>query len=102
MPRPPSLSKFSTAQLENIIAGRRTEVGRLERQRAKIARKLNQIDARIAQLGGSIGARMRNGTGRVKNAKSLNEMLMMVLGRSSKPMKVGDIADAVRSGGYRT
>ena len=101
MARPPSLSNLSIAQLQQLIEGRKAEISRLERQRNKVARKLNQIDSRIEALGGS--SRGRNGSGgRAKNSKSLPEMLHSVLSKSSKPMGVGDIADAVRAGGYKT
>jgi hypothetical protein len=101
MARPASLNNLSIAQLKNIIASRESEISRLERQRAKIARKLSQIDSRITSLGGD--GRMRSASGgRVKNSKSLPEMLVTVLSKSSKAMGVGDIADAVRSGGYKT
>jgi hypothetical protein len=101
MPRPPSLSNLSIAQLQSIIESRKGEITRLERQRAKLARKLHQLDSKIDSLGGS--PRGRNGAGgRVKNTKSLPEMLMTVLTKTSKAMGVGDIADAVRTGGYRS
>ena|SRR5688572_2101599 len=101
MARPPSLSNLSIAQLQRIIQSRRSEISRLERQRGKIARKLAQIDTRIEALGGSV--RGRNGTGgRVRNEKSLPDMLVGVLSKSGKPMGVGDIAEAVRAGGYKT
>jgi hypothetical protein len=89
----------------------RSERQKLERERAKVARRLQQLDSRIGALGGNGSGRGggRGGSGggggagtRVRNDKSLIEMIEGVLGKSSKPMKVGDIADAVRSGGYRT
>jgi hypothetical protein len=88
----------------------RGERQKLERERAKVARRLQQLDSRIHALGGNGSGRAgRGGSGggggagtRVRNDKSLTEMLEGILGKSNKPMKVGDIADAVRSGGYRT
>src|SRR4051812_37922596 len=103
MARPASGSNLSIAQLQQLINVRRSEQTKLERQRSKLARKLDQLDSRIRQLGGN-GFRGRGamGGGRARNAKSLIEMMEGVLSKSSKPMNVGDIADAVRSGGYRT
>jgi hypothetical protein len=85
----------------------RTERQKLERERSKVARRLQQLDSRIGALGGNgRGGRGSAGGGgagsRVRNEKSLVEMLQGVLGKASKPMRVGDIADAVQSGGYRT
>jgi hypothetical protein len=102
MARPPSITNLSIAQLQQIIQSRKTEISRLERQRSKIARKLGQIDSRIATLGGEVRGRNGGAGGRVRNEKSLPEMLHTVLSKSSKAMGVGDIADAVRSGGYKT
>jgi hypothetical protein len=93
---------LSIVQLENMLSSRRSEQQKLERDRRKAVRKLDAIEMKIRQLGGN-GSRGRGGAGgRARNAKSLLEMIEGVLGKSSKPMNVGDIADAVRSGGYRT
>jgi hypothetical protein len=105
MARPASGMNLSIAQLEQILRTRRSERQRLERKRSKLQRQLDQLDTRINALGGGGGGGGgggRNGGGRVRNAKSLNEMIAGVLGKASKPMAVGDIAAAVRSGGYRS
>ena len=91
---------LTISQLESILNGRRSELAKLQKQRGKIARKLAQLDSRIASLG---GARGLGGAGsRVRNEKSLNDMIVAVLGKSGKAMGVGDIESAVRSGGYRS
>ena len=90
---------LTISQLESILNGRRSELAKLQKQRGKIARKLAQLDSRIA----SLGARGGGGAGsRVRNEKSLNDMIVAVLGKSGKAMGVGDIESAVRSGGYRS
>jgi hypothetical protein len=99
MPRPALLNNLSIPQLQQIIQTRKSEISKLERQRTKLARKLGAIEAKISSLGGF--ARSRNGA-RVRNEKSLPEMLLTVLTKSSKPMQVGDITEAVRSGGYKS
>ena len=101
---------YSIAQLEQMLNKCKNERQKLERERNKVARRLQQLDSRIGALGGNGSGRGRGGSGgggggagsRVRNDKSLIEMIEGVLGKSSKPMKVGDIADAVQSGGYRT
>jgi hypothetical protein len=85
----------------------RSERQKLEKERGKVLRKLDSLDSRIGALGGNGGGRRGRGAGsgggtRVRNEKSLTEMIEGVLGKSAKPMKVGDIADAVQKGGYRT
>ncbi len=116
MPRLGSGS-YSIVQLEQMLNKCRSERQKLERQRAKVARRLQRLDSRLNALGGN-GSRGGRGGGaaaagggggaargagtRVRNEKSLTEMLDGILSKASKPMKVGDIADAVKSGGYRT
>lgn len=100
----PSTNGFSIAQLEQMLSGRRAEVQRLEKQRARLARKLDKIEQRIRGLGGSVGrGRPRGGGGtRARNELNLPDAIEGVLKGSGKPMKVGDIADAVQSKGYRS
>jgi hypothetical protein len=100
MPRTTSPG-LTIAQLEALLQGRRTELFRLEKQRGKVARKLAQLDAKINALGGGRG-RTGGGGGRVQNKMSLNDMIISILGKTGKPMAVGDIESAVRNGGYRT
>ncbi len=102
---------YSIHQLEQMLNKCKGERQKLERERNKVARRLQQLDSRIHALGGNGSGRGGRGAGggggggagtRVRNDKSLIEMIEGVLGKSNKPMKVGDIADAVQSGGYRT
>ena len=97
--------RISIAQLEQMLNECKSERQKLERKRNKVARRLQQLDSRIARWAATaVGAaarrsrRLGGGGGgiRVRNAKSLIEMLEGVLGKSGKPMKVGDIADAVQ------
>jgi hypothetical protein len=101
MARTAASANLSIAQLEQLLNARRSERQRLERERRKVSRRLDQLDARIRQLGGD-GSRGRSAGGRVRNEHSLLAVLESLLSRSSKPMKVGDIAEAVQRGGYRT
>ena len=112
MARPANGSKLSIAQLERLLMGRRAELQDLQRERNQASRRLDEIDARIRELGGS-GRGGRGGTGggasggggggrRVRNEKSLNNTIEAVLTKNGKPMKVGDIADAVKASGYRS
>ena len=105
MARPANGSKLSIAQLERLLMGRKAELQDLQRERNQAARRLEEIDARIRELGGSArGGRGGNGGGgrRVRNEKSLNDTIEAVLSKNGKPMKVGDIAEAVQASGYRS
>ena len=99
MPRPSSGTNLSLAALESIMESRKVELSRLRRQRAEIQRRLDLLDRQIGRIEG--GGSGRTFGGRVRNAKSLNDTLADVLS-GSKPMKVGDIVEAVRATGYRS
>jgi hypothetical protein len=103
MPRFPAGTNLSISQLERILRARRTELQRLSRRRSKLARQLARIDAQVRSLGGDGGSNGGGGGGgRVRNEQSLVAMIEGVLGRSGKPMNVGEIADAVRAKGYKS
>jgi hypothetical protein len=80
------------------MESRRTELGKLRKHRNDIQRKLDQVDRQIDRIEGGGG---RTGSGRARNAKSLTETLEEVL-NAGKPMKVGDIVEAVKASGYRS
>jgi hypothetical protein len=101
MPRFATGTNLSIAQLERILRTRRTEVQRLARRRAKVARQLARIDAQLHNLGGD-GAGGGAAGGRARNEQSLVKVIEGVLGRAGKAMNVGDIATAVRARGYRS
>jgi septal ring factor EnvC (AmiA/AmiB activator) len=107
MARPNSGLNFNIAQLERILDERRTEVTRLERQRSELARKLEGLDRQIGKLNGGLrGMRGRlHGAGggvRARNERSLVETLESVMRSNGKPMRVGDIVEAVSATGYRS
>jgi hypothetical protein len=82
---------------------RRSELQRLSRRRTKLARQLARIDSQMMDLGGDInGGGGRMGAGRVRNEQSLVKMIEGVLGKTGKPMNVGDIATAVQRKGYKS
>jgi septal ring factor EnvC (AmiA/AmiB activator) len=98
MPRPAS-NGLSIAQLEQMLQSRRSRLTKLQRERTRIARKLDQIDSRIRDLGGSI----RGGGTRARNAQSLLSMIESTLkSAGGKAMNVGDIAASVLKRGYKT
>jgi septal ring factor EnvC (AmiA/AmiB activator) len=93
------LDQISTARLEEILANRRSKIGKLERQRNSLRRRLDALDARIALLGGQNG---RARGGRVRNARSLPETIFSVLSRHGGPMKVAEIVKGVYATGYKS
>lgn len=86
---------FSIGQLENLLITRRSQIRKLEKKRARVAKQLALVDRQINDLGGGTGVRARN-------SESLVEMLKAVLDNAGKPMKVGDITAAVQKRGYHS
>jgi len=99
----PATAAFNIAQLERILHDRRTELNRLQRQRSELQRKLDGVERQIGKLNGGMRGRPRGGGGggRARNEHSLVEVIESVM-RGGKPMRVGDIVDAVQAGGYRS
>lgn len=90
--------ELSIAQLEKMLDDRRSKLESLEKKRAKLARRLDSIDAQINGLGGAARAR----GGRVRNKMSLNDSIVAVLKKAGGNMKVADIVHGVLRGGYNT
>lgn len=101
MARPSTGANLSLAALQHIMESRKSELNRLRKQRTKIQRELDAVDREIGKIEGSGNGR-GGGGGRARNAKSLNDTLEDVLRANGKPMKVGDIVDAVKATGYRS
>jgi DNA-binding transcriptional MerR regulator len=105
MPRP-ATAGFNIAQLERILQERRTEVTRLERVRNELRRKLDGVERQIEKLAGGLrGLRGRRGGGggtRARNEVSLVEAIETAMRNNGKPMRVGDIVEAVQASGYRS
>ena len=107
MARPATGMNLSIAQLEQVLRARRSQLQKLAKQRAKIARELARLDQRIGMLGGGAGGgggriSGMGGGGRARNAKSLVEAIEDVMSKNAKPMGVGDIVNAVQKNGYRS
>jgi hypothetical protein len=99
----PATAAFNIAQLERILQGRRSELTRLERQRSELQRKLDGLDRQIIKLNGSLRGRRGGGPGsRARNEQSLVEAIESVMRGNGKPMRVGDIVEAVQGTGYRS
>ncbi len=93
---------MSIAQLEQILAGRKADLSEKMRERTRLMKRLEQLDADIRRLGGSGGRRGRAGGGRSRNENSLLETLENVLRSAGKPMKIAEIAEAAVKAGYRS
>jgi hypothetical protein len=105
MARPPTAG-FNIAQLERILHDRRSDLNRLERQRSELQRKLDGVERHIVRVQGSLRGGMRGGRRgggiRARNEQSLVEAIEGVMRGNGKPMRVGDIVEAVQATGYRS
>ncbi len=119
MARPKAGSNFSISQLESLLMTKKRDLAALAAERQTLLKHLSEIDSRITSLGGtasgyspkkmgrppgSTSAKASGLTagGRARNAKSLVETLIDVVGAATEPMKVGDIVDGVLKSGYKT
>lgn len=100
MARPSTGTNLSLSDLQNILESRRSELNRLRKQRTELQRKVDALDRQIDRIEGNGGG--RSAGGRVRNAMSLNDSIEQVLRENGKPMKVGDIVEAVKATGYRS
>jgi hypothetical protein len=92
-------SGLSIIELERILQTRQRELKVLLRRRTRIERKLTALDERITRLGGTrAGGRVK----RARNDVTLPEAIANVLGKSRKPLTVGDIMGGVQAMGYRS
>ena len=102
MARPNTGINFNIAQLERILNDRRSETTKLERQRGELQRKLEGLDRQIMKLTGGLRGLRGRGGGRARNERSLVETIEDVMRSNGKPMRVGELVDAVTSTGYRS
>lgn len=100
MARPKSVEKMSVAELQRIIAERKSRVAELKKERRKLLKELTRVEREIERAGGSTGGR-RSATSRPRNTMSLAAAIAEVL-KNGKPLRVGEIADAVLKAGYKS
>jgi hypothetical protein len=101
MPRSAPLGSISLQELERAINARRRELRGLERRRSTLVRKLEAVERAIDKMNGN-SPRGRAGSRRARNTVSLPDAISNVLSRSRTAMGVGDIAEKVLAGGYRS
>ena len=101
MPRGKSNKQHSIAQLQGMIREQRGRRSKLMTERRKAQKKLDAIDHQIAQLDGEANGTLPPGGKRPRNDKPLPDVIESVLKKNGgKPMRVGDIAEAVQGTGY--
>ncbi len=101
-----TLAKMTIRQLETEIARRQKSLSRLQKQRADLIKKLEDIDRRIAGLtGGDMKKSPRKQPAlknrRMKNKQNLVEVLVTVL-KDKGRLGIREAAEAVFAAGYRS
>ncbi|MBL8764614.1 MAG: hypothetical protein JNM07_10140 [Phycisphaerae bacterium] len=96
------LDGLSLSDLHKELRRRERRVVVLRRQRDRLLKKLDKLDATIAANGGGAGggAGLGGGRKRAKNDTNLVEALQKLL--TGKTLSVTDAAAAVQKAGYRT
>lgn len=104
MARPANGTQMNIAELQRILNERQREVDRMARRREKLQQQIDAIDAEIEKLsGGEAAGGGNDGGGRAKNTRPLPEYIEEALSKNGgKPMRVGEIVEAVQSAGYRS
>lgn len=92
---------LSLSELQNMIEGKRKELKKLTKRRAKQLKHLNKIEARIALISGN-GTLARVPGRRHQNETNLADALHHVLSKSSQPLGIREIAEQVEASGYKS
>ena len=101
---------MTIAQLRAEIAGRESQLGKLQAQRDDLTKQLDAIDRQIAALGGDGRRTQKKATAKPaasrrtmpKNIKPLIEYVREALAEAKDGMRVKDIMAAVQKAGYKT
>ena len=97
MSRPRKGSDLSIVELEHILDDHRHQLHQLSRERARLQKRLEDVDRRIHELHGD-----GHGAARARNQHSLMDTIEVVLGEAGKPIRVSEIARRVLAAGYQT
>lgn len=116
MPKGRAKAQLSIAELQSLLRERDQELQKLTKQRDKLASQLKDLDRRIAGLKGAAAAagpaarparparpaRVRRGGRRRAGRRPLADVISDVLVRHDGPMRLKDIAEAVKAAGYQS
>ena len=99
-------AEMSVAQLERLLSSRKAQLENLKMKRTRLQRELERVEKRITTLEGSsktaISRRRRRSRKRPRNAKSLHEFVLEILGKNKKGLELAPLAQEVLAAGYKT
>lgn len=103
MARTANPSGMNIQDLERFLNDRKRQLDKLMKKRAKAQSKVDEIDADINKVsGGASGPNGRGVGSRAHNDRPLPDYIEEALQKNGKPMRVGDIVEAVQANGYRS
>jgi len=89
--------QLSVAEIHQLLRQQQSKVNALQKRREKLAEQLADVEQQIAELTGEDG-----GGTRFKNEKSLEEVIIDVLGKNKKGLGLAELTDAILKTGYRS
>jgi septal ring factor EnvC (AmiA/AmiB activator) len=98
MARTRNTNSLSISTLEQMLDTHRHKLNTLQKERSKLAKKLDDMDRKIVTLSGGRSSI----SPRAQNAKSLVATMESALKDSGKPLPVSTIVEKVTASGYRS
>ena len=95
------MSDLTLAQLERMVAKRRSNLDALHKKRRTLLKDLEKVDKQIAALQGQ-GKGGGSYVQRARNEKSLQVVVTEILGKSKKGLRLRQLAERVLDSGYKT
>ncbi|MGQ0635287.1 MAG: hypothetical protein ACT4QC_11800 [Planctomycetaceae bacterium] len=94
-------TRLSVLELERLLGRQRQRLRKLMVRRERLKKELARIEIEIASVGGPF-RESRSSRRRPKNKTTLLQAVIGVLGQHKKGLPLRELADKVRSGGYKT
>lgn len=99
---------MNIVELKRILNERTRQVDKLRQRRDKLQKQVDAVDAEIEKVAGAGGVgngRASGTTGagtRARNDRPLPDYIEEAMNKTGKPMRVGEIVDAVKAAGYKS
>jgi hypothetical protein len=109
--------EYSVAKLQSMLERQRAEIARLSDKRRDVIAQLEELNATIARLTGDAevaepiadvletaeeAPSPRRSRSRTRNEKSLADTVFDALQDAATPLKVNDLVQAIKQGGYKS
>ncbi|MEX0724649.1 MAG: hypothetical protein WEB58_21150 [Planctomycetaceae bacterium] len=97
---------LSVSDLEKMLAKKKTSLTKLERERDKLAAKLNLVQREIDQINGTKSVSLAVPVGqralRARNKKSLHAHVLDLLAENKKGLKLSELHEKILGRGYKS